>query len=255
MKKLILVTNDDGYLAPGVRRLVEWLEPFGDVVAVCPDGPRSAQSMALTVSQAMRISRVDDFRREGSVMYKCNGTPVDCVKLAMHTVLPKIPDIVVSGINHGSNAAVNVLYSGTMGAVFEGTVFGIPSVGFSLTSHAMDADFSPCRPFVERIVREVLAKGLPDGVCLNVNIPKDCIPEDMRVVRAARGKWSDEYEEYTDPFGNPFYWLCGRFINEEPDAVDTDEYCLSHGIVSVVPELVDRTASDLETIRGILSLR
>lgn len=246
-RKLILVSNDDGIEALGVHRLVEWLLPFGDVVAVCPDGPRSGQSMAITVNGALRLTRMDDFM--GAAMYKVNGTPVDCVKLAMHIALPRRPDLVVSGINHGSNAAINVVYSGTMGAVMEGCAFGIPSVGFSLTDHAADADFEPCRPFVGRIVRAVLEKGLPEGVCLNVNIPHDHgIPEEMRVVRACRGNWSDEYAEYTDPHGRKFYWLTGKFRNDEPEATDTDEWCLSHGIVSVVPTLLDRTA-DLPDMR------
>lgn len=241
-RKLILVTNDDGYLARGVRRLMECLSRYGDVVAVCPDGPRSAQSMAITVNQALRISEVNDYSGPGR-LYKVNGTPVDCVKLAMHTVMDRKPDLVVSGINHGSNAAVNVIYSGTMGAAFEGCAFGVPSVGFSLTDHSPDADFAPVEPFIDRIVPAVLEHGLPDGVCLNVNVPNDCgIPTEMRLVRAARGKWTDEYQEYLDPMGHKFYWLCGQFINEEPDAEDTDEWCLAHGIVSVVPECLDRTA-------------
>lgn len=241
-RRLILVTNDDGYNAKGVGELMKWLAPYGDVVAVCPDGPRSAQSMALTVNQALRIEEVHDFGGPGK-MYKINGTPVDCVKLAMHTILDRTPDLLVSGINHGSNAAVNVIYSGTMGAAFEGCAFGIPAIGFSLTDHSPKADFTPVKPFVDRIVSAVIANGLPQGVCLNVNVPHDKgIPSEMRLVRAAKGKWSDEYKAYTDPFGKPFYWLCGNFINEEPDARDTDEWCLAHGIVSIVPEALDRTA-------------
>ncbi len=190
----------------------------------------------------------------GAMMFKVNGTPVDCVKLSMHRILDRRPDMVVSGINHGSNAAINVVYSGTMGAAMEGCAFGIPSIGFSLTDHSPDADFSPCRPWVERISRGVLEHGLPEGVCLNVNVPDvDSEPEEMRVVRACRGNWSDEYKEYTDPHGHKFYWLTGRFENEEPEATDTDEWCLAHGIVSVVPTLLDRTGpvAGLEWLRGI----
>lgn len=253
-RPLIFVTNDDGYLAPGVRSLIDMLRPFGRVVAACPDGPRSAQSMAITVNQAMRIQKVRDF--ENAEMYKVNGTPVDCVKLAMCTVLPARPDLVVSGINHGSNAAVNVIYSGTMGAVFEGCAFGIPSVGFSLTSHSMDADMEPCRPFVSRIVSEMLASGLPEGLCLNVNVPHGAEPpSQMRVVRASRGKWSDEYEKYRDPMGQDFYWLKGAFINEEPEAEDTDQWCLDHNIVSVVPTLLDRTAPAEEVPSWVHALK
>lgn len=240
-RPLILVSNDDGYQAGGVNTLVRHLSRLGDVVMVCPDSPRSGQSMAITVNTPLRLTSLPDI--DGAKAYKTNGTPVDCIKLAMHTVCAhRRPNLIVSGINHGSNAAVNVVYSGTMGAAFEGCAFGIPSVAFSLTTHDHDADFSPCMPFVDAICRRVLEKGLPDGVCLNVNIPAHCVPSRMRVVRAAKGKWSDEYKEYADPMGNPFYWLTGRFENEEPDACDTDEWSLAHGMVSVVPCKLDRTA-------------
>lgn len=242
MKKLILVSNDDGYQARGVRELIRALLPYGEVVAVCPDGPRSGQSMAITVNDAMRVDRLPDF--EGARMWKVNGTPVDCVKLAMHVVLGgRRPDLVVAGVNHGSNASINVLYSGTMGAVMEGCAFGIPSVGFSLTDHSADADFSGCIPFVKSISEGVLEHGLPDGVCLNVNIPDTPEPPSgMALVRACRGNWSDEYQEYTDPHGRKFYWLTGKFRSDEPDATDTDDWALAHGLVSVVPTLLERTA-------------
>ena len=208
--------------------------------------------MGIPVDSALRAMRVGD--HAGAMMFKVNGTPVDCVKLSMHRILDRRPDMVVSGINHGSNAAINVVYSGTMGAAMEGCAFGVPSIGFSLTDHSPDADFSPCRPWVERISRGVLEHGLPEGVCLNVNVPDvDSEPEEMRVVRACRGNWSDEYKEYTDPHGHKFYWLTGRFENGEPEASDTDEWCLAHGIVSVVPTLLDRTGpvAGLEWLRGI----
>ena len=251
-RPLVLVSNDDGIEAAGVHRLVEWLSPMADIVCVCPDAPRSGQSMAITVNSPLRAVRVAD--HAGARRFKVNGTPVDCVKLSMHRILDRRPDMVVSGINHGSNAAINVVYSGTMGAAMEGCAFGVPSVGFSLTDHSPDADFSPCRPWVERISRGVLEHGLPEGVCLNVNVPDvDSEPEEMRVVRACRGNWSDEYKEYTDPHGHKFYWLTGRFENGEPEASDTDEWCLAHGIVSVVPTLLDRTGpvAGLEWLRGI----
>ena len=239
---LILVSNDDGYLAPGVRALMEMLSGYGEVVAVCPDGPRSAQSMAITVNAPLRVNPVNDYHCPGR-LYKVTGTPVDCIKLGIEAVVPRIPDLVVSGINHGSNSAVNVVYSGTMGAVFEGCAFGIPSIGFSLTSHSMDADFEPCRPFVGRVVEMVIEHGLPEGMCLNVNVPTSVRPpREMRLVRACRGKWTDEYDRYVDPSGHEFFWLKGEFLNAEPDAEDTDEWCLKHGIVSVVPTLLDRTA-------------
>lgn len=241
-RPLILVSNDDGYQARGVRELMKRLKDKGEVIGVCPDAPRSGQSMAITVNDAIRVTRMEDV--DGMPMYKVNGTPVDCVKLAMHVVLGgRKPDLVVAGINHGSNASINVLYSGTMGATFEGCAFGIPSIGFSLTDHSPNADFGPCMPFVDRVCDAVLKNGLPEGLCLNVNIPDSEVrPTDMRVVRACRGNWSDEYAEYSDPHGQKFYWLTGKFRNDEPEATDTDEWCLRNGIVSVVPTLLDRTA-------------
>ncbi len=239
-KPLIFVSNDDGIFANGVHCLIDRLLQFGDVVAVCPDSPRSAQSMALTVNSPLRVTQVDDYH--GAKMYKVNGTPVDCVKLSMHNVLPRIPDLAVSGINHGSNASINVLYSGTMGVAFEGCAFGIPSIGFSLTDHSPAADFEPCYPFIDAIVKGVLEHGLPEGVCLNVNIPNSATPPtEMRLTKSCKGNWTDEYREYIDPQGGKFYWLTGKFENEEPDNEDTDEWCLSHGIVSVVPVMLDRT--------------
>lgn len=241
-KPLILVSNDDGIEANGVHELINRLIQFGEVVCVCPDSPRSGQSMAITVDKPLRIDRHEDYH--GARMYSVNGTPVDCVKIAMHCIVDRKPDLMVSGINHGSNAAVNVVYSGTMGAAFEACACKVPAIGFSLTSHDPNADFSGCFPFVDRIVEGVLENGLPEGVCLNVNIPY-CTPNptEMRVTKAARGKWTDEYKEYIDPNGKPFYMLTGRFVNDEPDNTDTDEWLLAHGIVSIVPTALDRTAS------------
>ncbi len=243
MKPLILVSNDDGIEARGVHELIDCLIEFGNVVCVCPDSPRSGQSMAITVNSPLRITRLEDYH--GAKMYKVSGTPVDCVKLAMYAALDRKPDLVVSGINHGSNAAVNVVYSGTMGAAFEATAIGLPAIGLSLTDHSPDADFSPCLPFIRHLVGETLRRGLPEGICLNVNFPTATTPSEMRLTKAARGKWTDEYRRYDDPNGKPFYWLTGRFVNLEPDNTDTDEWCLAHGIASVVPTLLDRTAPDL----------
>ena len=239
-RPLILISNDDGIEARGVHALIDFVSEFGNIVCVCPDGPRSGQSMAITVNNALRITQLPDYN--GAKMYKVNGSPVDCIKLAIY-VLNHKPDLVISGINHGSNAAINVVYSGTMGAAFEGCAFGIPSIGFSLTDHAHDADFNPSEQFVKKITRQVLENGLPNDICLNVNIPNSAVPPtQMRVVRACKGNWSDEYQQYTDPNGKPFYWLTGKFTNEEPDSTDTDEYCLANGIVSIVPVKLDRTA-------------
>lgn len=239
-KPLILISNDDGYQAPGVRALIDFVADFGEIYCVCPEEQHSGQSMALTVNSPLRIRQHDDYN--GAKMFTVNGTPVDCVKLAYHHALPRKPDLVLAGINHGSNAAINVLYSGTMGAVSEGCAFGAPAIGFSLTDHALQADFQPSRPFIRHITKLVLEKGLPEGVCLNVNIPHNCCPTEMRVVRECKGNWTDEYQRYTDPTGKDFFWLTGKFENWEPENTDTDEWCLAHGIVSIVPTKLNRTA-------------
>lgn len=246
-KPLILVTNDDGISAKGVHELIKSLQHLGEVVCVCPDSPQSGMGMALTVNSPLRVKKLENYN--GAEMYKVDGTPVDCVKMAVDHILPRRPDVVVSGINHGSNAAINVVYSGTMGAAFEGCAYGIPSVGFSLTTHDEDADFSPCMPVVDKIVRLLMQHGLPDGVCLNVNMPAHVEKyEEIRVVRACKGRWDDRYDEYFDPAHRPFYWLAGHFVNEEPENPATDEWCLQHGIVSVVPVLLERTYPRLEEL-------
>lgn len=238
-RPLILVSNDDSIYASGVKALITRLVKFGDVIAVCPDAPRSGQSMAITVNDPLRISRLEDYC--DARMYKTSGTPVDCIKLSMHHILDRKPDLVVSGINHGSNASVNELYSGTMGAASEGCAFGIPSVGFSLTDHSADADFTQCFKAVDTIVASLLKYGLPEGICLNVNIPNiGHTPEEMRICTPCRGHWNDEYKEYIDPAGKKFYLLSGEFINDEPDNELTDEWCLHHGIISIVPTSVNR---------------
>lgn len=239
-KPLILVSNDDGISAKGVHELIRTLRHIGEVVCICPESPQSGMSMALTINMPLRVKKLEDYY--GAAMYKVNGTPVDCIKIGVDNLLPRKPDIVVSGINHGSNAAINVVYSGTMGAAFEGCAYGIPSIGFSLTSHDEDADFSPCMPVIDKLVRLVLDNKLPQGVCLNVNMPAHIKEfKEMRVVRGCQGKWNDRYEEYKDPAGHPFYFLAGTFENGEPQNEDTDEWCLDHGIVSIVPVKLDPT--------------
>lgn len=251
-KPLILISNDDGVDAKGLRFLIETLATIGaDIIAVAPDAPRSGQSSAITVEQPLWLKRHADFA--GAKIYSVSGTPVDCVKLALHAVVPRRPDILISGINHGSNAGNSVIYSGTMGAAMEGTMVGIPSVGFSLLHHSLDADFTECAPFVESITKAVLAKGLPDGISLNVNIPALCRPQGLKVVRAARGYWTEEYADYTTPSGKPYYWLTGRFVNSEPDDPATDEYWLKRQWATVVPVRVDQSATDqIETIENLL---
>lgn len=232
-RPLILVTNDDGVYAKGLHHLIDCVSHMGEVIAVAPDEPQSGKSSALTVSEALRITRHAD--RNGAKIYSVSGTPVDCVKLALHAIVPRTPDLLLSGVNHGSNAAVNVIYSGTMGAAIEGALFGIPAIGYSLMHHALDADFSATTPFIETLTAKVIENGLPQGICLNVNIPANCTPEGMKLLRGARGYWNEGYQEFTDPAGHTFYMLSGRFTNREPECPDTDEYWLQRHWVSIVP--------------------
>ena len=243
MKPLILISNDDSINAPGVHYLAECVREMGDVYVVAPERPQSGQAAALTVNAPLRIAEKPS-KLDGVRLFTVTGTPVDCVKLALHAIVPRLPDVVFSGINHGSNSGRNVIYSGTMGATIEGCLRGIPSVGFSLLDHSMNADFALSRQYIVQIARKVLAEGLPDGICLNVNIPAGVEPKGIKVCRGARGHWSEEYERYSDPHCVPFYWLTGRFVNDEPEATDTDEYWLSQHYVSVVPITIDHTARD-----------
>ena len=245
MRPLILVSNDDSYTAPGVHALIDRLVNFGDVVAVCPLYPQSGQSMAITVSSPLRINRLPDYN--GAKMYNVSGSPVDCVKLAMHHILDRRPDLVVTGINHGSNSGNSIIYSGTMGAVLEGCMLGIPSIRYSFHSHDQKRDISACRHVVETITSRVIEHGLPHGTCLNVNVPKCEAVCGIKVVRAARGYWTEEYAEYIDPHGQPFYWLTGKFHNEEPGNPETDLYWTDRGYASVVPCHPDQSATDMIT--------
>jgi len=252
-RPLILISNDDSIDAKGLHHLIDSVKDTGDIIVVAPDSPQSAQSSSLSVNKPLRITRYDS--GEGIEIYSVNGTPVDCVKLAMHAIVPRKPDLMLSGINHGSNSGNAITYSGTMAAAIEACTTGIPAVGFSLLHHSPDADFRWCTPIVRDITQKVVANGLPAGVCLNVNIPAFTEPAGVKVCRAARGHWSEEYVRYLDPIGNPFFWLTGRFCNDEPEATDTDEYWLSRKYVSVVPATIDQTAhTAIDTITDLLKL-
>jgi 5'-nucleotidase len=249
-RPLILITNDDGDDAKGIRVLTKLMMQLGDVVVVSPDGPRSGQSNALTVYKPIRYKKLEE--REGLARYSSNGTPTDCVKLALNEVLDRKPDLLVAGINHGSNAAINVIYSGTMGAALEGCECSIPSIGFSLCNFHPDADFSEFEPFIVKIAKQVLENGLPEGVCLNVNAPESNI-KGVRVCRQCKGYWSQEFAPAVDPRGKSYYWLTGYFVNHEPDSKDTDEWALEHGYISVVPTKIDLTAHEyLEKLSAIM---
>lgn len=248
MKPLILITNDDGILSKGISELIDMACTLGNVVVMAPDGPRSAQSNALTM--AVPVYYQLERKEPGLEIYKCSGTPTDCVKLALNNVLDRKPDLIFSGINHGSNSGINVIYSGTMGAVFEGCVNEIPSVGFSICDHAKDADFSKAKVYFEQIARKVMIEGLPAGVCLNVNAPMGDI-KGVRLSQQTKGYWTEEFENRTSPHGQDYYWLTGYFLNQEPDNEQTDEWALSQGYVSIVPTRVDMT--DYEAIKLLKS--
>jgi 5'-nucleotidase len=244
-KPLILVTNDDGYLAKGINSLVSALVGLGEIVVVAPDGPRSGMSSAITSIQPIRYHLVKKDKEKDITVYSCTGTPVDCVKLGISEILDRKPDLLVSGINHGSNASICVLYSGTMGAAMEGTLFKVPSIGFSLLDHEHDADFSHTEPIVRSLSEKILQTGLPTGVCLNVNIPHS---EDelkgLKVCRQATGQWVEEFKQSADGANKQIFWLTGRFDNHEPDNNETDEWALANGFASIVPIAVDMTAHD-----------
>ena len=238
---VILVTNDDGIHAPGLRTLIAVMKNIGEVVVVAPDQPMSGTGHAITVRHPLRLHQI--VRESGYQEYSCNGTPVDCVKLGEQVVLGRKPDLLVSGINHGSNASINIVYSGTMAAVLESAIGGVPSIGFSLMDYSHQADFSSSEPFVRSIARTVLANGLPDGVCLNVNIPavegQDI--RGIRICRQGRARWIEEFDSRKDPHNRDYHWLTGYFEKLEENE-DTDQWALEHNYVSVVPVHFDLTA-------------
>ena len=238
-RPLILLSNDDGVEAKGLHELIKTLRPIADLIVVAPDGPRSGASGAITSEYPLRCRPV---RQEpGLIIYKCTGTPVDCVKLALHNFVPRRPDMVIGGINHGDNSSVNVHYSGTMGVVIEGCLKQIPSVGFSLCDHSADADFSAALPYVGRITEEVLQNGLPAGTCLNVNIPLGKQLNGVRICRQTAGVWTNEFDTVANPRGGECYWLTGVYQNHEPEAEDTDHWALEHGYVAITPTRIDVT--------------
>lgn len=236
---LILISNDDGIDAPGLRSLVHTVSGMGHVIVVAPGTAQSGKASAITVDEPLRIHRHDDF--EGAEMYSVNGTPVDCIKLSLNAIVPRKPDLVLSGINHGSNSGNSLIYSGTMGAVMEACMGGINAIGFSLLHHSWQADFSQCGMVIRPITERVLREGLPDGVCLNVNIPARCTPLGIKVTESSRGHWTEEYKRYEDPHGRPFYLLTGRYIDDDPNNDATDNYWLDRQYATVVPVLPDQT--------------
>ncbi|MFD0837336.1 5'/3'-nucleotidase SurE [Mariniflexile aquimaris] len=241
-KPLILVTNDDGINAPGIRALVKIMNTIGDVVVVAPNSPQSGMGHAITLDATLYVEQV--FVNEGpQTEYSCSGTPADCVKLAIREKLDRRPDICVSGINHGSNASINVIYSGTMSAAIEAGIEGIPSIGFSLLDYTWTANFDACDDYVKTITENVLKHGLPNGIVLNVNIPNISKEEikGIKICRQARANWVEKFDKRINPQGKDYYWLSGKFVNLD-GGEDTDEWALEHGYISVVPSQFDLTA-------------
>jgi len=241
-KPLILVTNDDGITAPGIRTLIEVMNEIGDVVVVAPDNPQSGMGHAITVNTTLRCNPVtiDDGPQ---LEYSCSGTPADCVKMAVNEILNKKPDLCVSGINHGANSSINVIYSGTMSAAVEAGIEGVQAIGFSLLDYNWDANFDACKTYVKNIVQNVLANSLPEGVVLNVNIPNLKAEElkGVKVCRQAFGNWKEDFDKRVSPQGEDYYWLTGEFVNLDKGQ-DTDIWALENGYVSVVPTQFDMTA-------------
>ncbi len=241
-ERLILVTNDDGIHAKGLEALIEVAKQFGQVFVVAPTEGQSGQSHAITIKTPIRVYKIHE--GSDSTIYTCNGTPVDCVKMAINQLLPRRPDLLLSGINHGGNASSSVIYSGTMAAAIEGCLNDIPAIGCSLLNFSKNADFTVAKHYVRQVVAQVIENGLPRGMCLNVNIPDKSIADitGIKPCRQNRGVWREEFEHRTDPNGYDYYWLTGTFEDLEPHAEDTDEWALRNNFVSVVPVQVDFTS-------------
>ncbi|WP_310377500.1 5'/3'-nucleotidase SurE [Flavobacterium sp.] len=239
---LILITNDDGVSAPGIRALIAVMAEIGTVVVVAPDKPQSAMGHAITINSTLYLNKISK-ENDAISEYSCSGTPVDCVKLAVNEILKQKPDLCVSGVNHGSNSSINVIYSGTMSAAVEAGIEGIPAIGFSLLDYDWNADFEQIKSHIRKITLEVLENGLPEGVVLNVNFPK--LKKDeikgIKICRQAKAIWMEKFDKRQTPFGKDYFWLTGEFVNQD-QGEDTDEWALANGYVSVVPVQFDLTA-------------
>lgn len=239
-KTLILITNDDGLISKGISELVKFVRPLGDIVVVAPDSPRSATSSALTMTVPVSYKLV---RQDvGLTVYRCSGTPVDCIKIARHAILDREPDLVLSGINHGDNSAINVHYSGTMGAAIEACLNKIPAIGFSLCDHDMGANFEPMGYYVRELTRSVIANGLPEYTCLNVNFPKTDTVKGLKVCQQAKGRWTNEWERCPRSFSSDnHYWMAGHFVADETGNEESDHQALAEGYGAITPTRVDVT--------------
>ena len=241
-KPFIFITNDDGWNAKGINALIDAVRPLARILVVAPENSQSGMSHAITMGHPLFLRKVRE--EEGLEVYACSGTPVDCVKLAFDSIMQEKPVLALSGINHGSNSAVSVIYSGTMGAAMECSFYNVPSIGFSLLDHGLDADFTGAVRFGLKIIERVLQEeNLKLPMCLNVNIP-NLPPEEIKGIRMCRqnkGYWREEFERRQDPRGRDYFWLTGVFLNQEEQATDTDECALGEGYVSIVPMQVDLT--------------
>ena len=248
-RPLILVTNDDGINAPGIRTLISVIKDLGDVIVVAPDSPQSGMGHAITINSTLHSSKITPKNSE-IIEYSCSGTPADCVKLAINELMPRKPDLCVSGINHGSNSSINVIYSGTMSAAIEAGIEGVPAIGFSLLDYSWNADFSQSKDFIRKITLNALNNGIPKGVVLNVNIPavKKSDIMGVKICRQAKAYWVEEFDKRKNPLGQEYYWLTGKFVNKDPGE-DTDEWALKNNYISIVPVEFDLTAH--HAIQGI----
>ena len=244
-KPTILVTNDDGYLAKGLRKLANLMSQIGKVVVVSTEQVKSAQGHSMTINEPLRLRQLE--KSEDFEMYVLNGCPVDCAKVGFQMILDEYPDLLVSGINHGSNASTNVIYSGTMAAVVEACMDGIPAIGFSLEDYSPNANFDNLDSYILDITNKVLKEGLPKGICLNVNFPKATEEnpiKGVKICRQAKARWREIFDKRKDPHNRDYFWIGGEFIVED-DGTDTDVYALKHNYVSIVPTHYDWTAYDV----------
>ena len=240
---LILITNDDGYNSKGIKALINAVKNLGKILIVAPDSPQSGMGHAISVNKPIRCYKTNFF--DSVEAYCCTGTPVDCIKMGLYLLKDKKPDLILSGINHGSNVSTNILYSGTMSAAVEGALSGIPSVGYSLTDYSDDADFQYSEKIVQIISKKVIKEGLKKGTCLNVNIPniKENQIKGIKVCRQGRAFWDDTFDHRKDPLGKDYYWLTGSFSSKE-QAIDTDINYLENNYVTIVPTQFDMTCHD-----------
>lgn len=249
-KPLILVVNDDGITAPGIRALIGFIKDIGELIVVAPNQSMSGMGHAITINSTLRFHKYDG--GDGLTEYTCSGTPVDCVKFGTEIAAKgRTVDLVVSGINHGHNYSINVIYSGTMSAALEGAIEGIPSIGFSLDNHNLDADFSPCEPIVKQLVKQLLNEK-KRGICLNVNIP--AVPTEeikgIKWCRQGKGFWQKDFQQRQDPLGKEYFWLSGKFENRDENKTDTDIWAMDNNYVSVVPTQFDLTDyKELENLK------